>query len=638
MSEAGEAPGVAEGPDRTKDSRRALAPAALLALGVVYGDLGTSPLYTMQTILQATGAHFTSATALGVLSLLFWTLILTVSVKYCLFVMRADNHGEGGILTLMSLLGIREWKPGCYIGAAMGLLGAALIYGDGVITPSISVLSAVEGMKIAAPALQPFVLPIALVILLALFAVQRFGTARIGGAFGPIMLVWFATIAVLGLTAIVRHPGVAAAVNPLLGLGFLMHSGPSALLILGGVFLCATGGEALYADMGHVGRFPIRVAWYVVVLPALLLSYAGQTALLMDHGIPAGANPFFQLAPGWGIYPMVVLATLATIIASQAIITGSFSMTRQAIQLGWLPLFQIRQTSDESYGQIYVPAVNWLMAAATIAITLAFRSSDRLAGAYGTAVSTTMLLTTLLLFQVMRKTWRWPLAWVVPITAVLLVVDVSFFSANLLKLLEGGYIPLCLGLAIFVVMVTWRTGVQVIRRRVNAGAESMSQFHHELEAGDVPRTPGVAVFLTRISDRVPPLIVEYVKTMGSLQETVIALSIHFEEKPRLDENERGDFHRMADGFWRVNLRYGFQEKPDLTASLAALDGFGDKVDLSHAIFFGARDFVARDRSAPVMSNWRTQLFAFLFRNGERITDRFNLPPGRTLEIARQIEI
>ena len=638
MSQTGEAPGVAEGPNRTQDAKRALAPAALLALGVVYGDLGTSPLYTMQTVIAATGAHLTADSALGVLSLLFWTLILTISIKYCVFVMRADNHGEGGILALMSLVGIRDWKPGCYVGAAMGLLGAALIYGDGVITPSISVLSAVEGVKAATPALEPYVLPIAIAILFALFVVQRFGTARIGGAFGPVMLVWFVTIGALGLAAVLRHPSVLVAVDPWLGVRFLIHSGPSALLILGGVFLCATGGEALYADMGHVGRFPIRFAWYAGVLPALLLSYAAQTGLLLDHGLKAGANPFFQLAPAWAVYPLVVLATLATIIASQAIITGSFSMTRQAIQLGWLPLFDINQTSDKSYGQIYVPAVNWAMAATTIAITLGFRSWDRLAGAYGTAVSTTMLLTTLLLYRAMRGVWRWPMGVVAAITGVLLVVDVSFFSANLLKLADGGYIPLGLGFAIFVVMVTWRSGIQVIRRKINAGSQTLEQFIAKLRAGSIPRTPGVAVFLTRVSDRVPLLIVDYVRTMGALHETVVALSIHFEEQPRIADEERGDFQALAEGFWRVNLKYGFMENPDLSAGLKGLERFGDKVDLSEAIFFGTRDFIARDKRQPVMSAWRTQLFAFLFRNGERITDRFNLPPGRTIEIARQIEI
>ena len=591
----------------------------------------------MQTIVQATGSHVSPQAALGILSLLFWTLIITISVKYCVFVMRADNHGEGGILALMSLVGANDWRPGTYVGAAMGLLGAALIYGDGVITPAISVLSALEGVNVATPVLKPFILPVAIAILLALFAVQRFGTAKIGSAFGPVMMVWFIVIALLGVGGILRHPAVLAAVNPWAAVDFLVHSGPAAFLILGGVFLCATGGEALYADMGHIGRFPIRLAWYGIVLPALLLSYAGQTAILMDYGSATG-NPFFKLAPDWAIYPLVGLATVATIIASQAIITGSFSMTRQAIQLGWLPLFNIRQTSDKAYGQIYVPAVNWMMAAVTIAIALAFRSSDRLAGAYGTAVSTTMLLTTLLLYRAMSKIWRWPAPVVWLTTGLFLIVDVSFFSANLLKLFDGGYVPLSIGLAVFTVMLTWRVGVQHIRKQVNSGAEPVDQFLRELRDNSIPRTPGVAVFLTRTTEKVPPFIVDYVRNMGSLHQQVIALSLHFDETPRVEAAERGDYEHVLDGFWRVNLRYGFVEMPDLKAGLRELKGFSDDVDLSQATFFGTRDFVARHSSHPAMGGWRTGLFAFLFRNGARITDRFNLPPERTLEIARQIEI
>jgi KUP system potassium uptake protein len=354
--------------------------AALTTLGVVFGDLGTSPLYTMQTILASLSGKASPEAALGVLSLIFWTLIVTISVKYALFVMRANNDGEGGILALMSMTGFNDWKKGAFVGASMGLLGAALIYGDGVITPSISVLSALEGVNVATASLKPFILPLAVLILLGLFAAQRFGTATIGKAFGPVMLAWFVVIGALGLIGIVHHPVVLKAINPLYGARLLSASEPAVLLVLGGVFLCATGGEALYADMGHFGPMPIRLAWYVVVLPALLLSYAGQTGLILD-GVAKGANPFFVLAPHWAIIPLVVLATAATIIASQAIITGTFSMTRQAIQLGWLPGMKIFQTSDKVYGQIYVPAVNTMMAVGTILITLAFRTSDKLAGA-----------------------------------------------------------------------------------------------------------------------------------------------------------------------------------------------------------------------------------------------------------------
>ena len=611
--------------------------AALTALGIVFGDLGTSPLYTFQTILQATGSHVDRAMGLGVLSLVFWTLLITISVKYCIFVMRADNHGEGGILALMSLVGANSWTKGAYLGASMGLLGAALLYGDGVITPAISVLSAVEGVNVATSAFKPYVLPITVAILIALFSAQRFGTAKIGQAFGPIMLVWFIVIGLLGLVQVIAHPDVLDAVSPLYGLIFLARHGTSALLVLGAVFLCATGGEALYADMGNIGRLPIRLAWYTVVLPALLLSYAGQTAAVLAKGDAGGANPFFMIVPRWGLYPLVGLATLATIIASQAIITGVFSMTRQAMQLGWLPLFNVRQTSKKSYGQIYLPVVNWMMAVVTVAITLAFRSSDHLAGAYGTAVSTTMMLTTLLLYRAMSKTWRWPAAAVWVVTAVFLVVDVSFFSANLLKLLDGGWVPLTLGAVVFLVMVTWRQGVQSVRQILVDRQEPIDTFLTRLETEEVKRPPGVAAFLTRFDDRTPPLMSEYVRLTGSLHQTVIALSLNLEEIPRVPAEERADFSKLGPDFWRVNLRYGFMENPDLSTGLCELTGFGDEVDLSDALFFGTRDYVTRDKH-PVMGRFRTSLFAFLFRNGERITDRFNLPTDRTVEIAREIKI
>src|SRR5271167_2115991 len=425
--------------------------AAFGALGVVFGDLGTSPLYTLQTVVQAAGGHFTPQSALGVLSLVFWTLIITVSIKYCLFVMRADNRGEGGILALMSLIGANGFTPGFRVLTGMGLLGAALIYGDGVITPAISVLSALEGVNVVTDSFKPYVMPMAVAILLGLFAAQRFGTEKIGRAFGPVMGLWFLVLAALGIASISHHPGVIAAIDPRHAVRFMADSGRMGFLVLGGVFLCITGGEALYADMGHFGKAPIRGSWYFVVLPALLLSYAGQTAFLLDKGTVTG-NPFFQIAPSWSIYPLVALATLATIIASQAIITGSYSMTRQAMQLGWLPGVAIRQTSDRIYGQIYVPAVNWLLMLATVATTIAFGSSDRLAGAYGTAVATTMLLTTILLYKAMHEVWRWPAAVAMLVAGIFLVVDTSFFLANLLKIAQGGWLPLTFAAVLFIIM------------------------------------------------------------------------------------------------------------------------------------------------------------------------------------------
>ncbi len=610
--------------------------AAVTALGVVYGDLGTSPLYTVQTVLGALGSLTPAHAALGVLSLIFWTLLITISVKYCLLVMRADNHGEGGILALMSLVGMNDWRRGTFIGATMGLLGAALIYGDGIITPAISVLSALEGVNVATVALKPFVLPLAVVILLGLFAVQRFGTAAIGRAFGPVMLVWFAVIGVMGLAGIIQHPAVLAAVNPLYGVRLLAASGPGALLLLGGIFLCATGGEALYADMGHIGRLPIRLAWYALVLPSVLLSYAGQAALMLDGHVAISSNPFWLLAPGWALIPLVVLATLATIIASQAIITGAFSMTRQAMQLGWLPPFDIRQTSDRMYGQIYVPAVNVMMAVGTLAVTLGFGSSERLAGAFGTAVSTTMVLTTFLLFRAMHRVWRWPFPVVLGLAGLFLVVDIGFFVANLAKVVDGGWVPLTLGATIYIIMVTWRTGLWKLRAKLTAMAETPERFYSELRDNRVARVPGTAVFLTRAADQIPAYITEYVRNTGSLHETVLALNVRFEEQPRIEER-RCTVEPMQNGLTRVTLRYGFIEQPDLTAALKEVEGLPDTVELDRAVFFGTRDHVVAGRHS-ILTRWRYGLFALLFRNAVRVTDRFNLPPERTVEIARQVRL
>lgn len=435
------------------------ASASLAALGIVYGDLGTSPLYTTPAIIEGVGGQFSPDIGLGILSLIFWALIITISVKYCLFVMRADNNGEGGILALMSLVAGRGYGR-VPILVMMGLFGAALIYGDGIITPAISVLSAIEGVNVASSVLKPYVMPLSVVILVALFAVQNRGTARIGGVFGPVMLTWFVIIGALGIGGIIHHPSVIKAVDPVHGVVFLARHGWQGFAILGGVFLAMTGGEALYADMGHVGRNPIRLTWYGLVLPALLLNYAGQIALLIAE--PGQGSPFFRLAPDWAVYPLVVLATFATIIASQAIITGAFSLTRQAMQLGWFPGFQIRQTSDTEYGQIYVPVINWLMMVLTVTLTVAFGSSERLAGAYGTAVSLTMMLTTTLLYNLMRQRWKWPVLAAGAVSGVFLFVDFVFFAANLMKIADGGWVPLTFGAIVFVTMTTWHAGISAV--------------------------------------------------------------------------------------------------------------------------------------------------------------------------------
>ncbi len=609
----------------------------LAALGIVFGDLGTSPLYTLQTIVQAMGGKFTHGEALGILSLVIWTLIIIISIKYCLFVMRADNRGEGGILALMSLIGANGFKPGFKILTAMGLLGAALIYGDGVITPAISVLSALEGVNVASDSFKPYVMPMAVLVLVVLFTTQRFGTEKIGRAFGPIMLLWFLVIAVLGVSAIVRHPEVLAALDPTHGVRFMMHAGGHGLLVLGGVFLCITGGEALYADMGHFGRGPIRLSWYTIALPALLLSYAGQTAFVMDKGSVSG-NPFFLIAPAWAIYPLVALAAVATVIASQAIITGSFSMTRQAMQLGWLPGVTIRQTSDQVYGQIYVPSVNWLLMAATLGTTIGFGSSDRLAGAYGTAVATTMMLTTGLLYKAMRDVWKWPAAAAVPVIAVFGVVDLSFFCANLLKIADGGWLPLTFAGVLFVVMVTWRTGIEAIHAALLQTPETVQRFLSQLSAHEIPRIDGTTVFLTRSNQRVSRLIVDHAHYTGVLPKRTIALSIRFESTPRIVGPKCSVVEKIGEGVWLIAARFGFFEIPDLRAALNNAQGLEAPVDFDQALFVAARDLVVPKPQGRSMSRWRIALFAFLYRNSAKIVDRFNLPPHRVVEIGRQIEI
>jgi KUP system potassium uptake protein len=472
---------AAEPADSTQGTRHGgLAAMALGALGVVYGDIGTSPLYTFKTALDWAGGSATPEVALGMLSLIVWTLIITTSIKYVAIIMRADNDGEGGILALMSLLGI---KHGERVGViSIGILGAALLYGDGAITPAISVLSALEGIKGPVPEFAPYVLPLSVIVLIAVFALQPQGSARIGKLFGPVMTVWFVTIGVLGLSGILRHPGVLAAFDPRYGLAYLFSHGMTGFLVLGGVFLCATGAEALYADMGHFGPRPIRFAWYGLVLPTLFLNYAGQTAVVVDGAVEAGANPFFLLCPPFLQVPLVALATAATIIASQAIISGTFSMTRQAIQLGLCPRLHITQTSSEGYGQIYVGFVNWVLMALTLGLTLAFRSSDNLAAAFGIAVSLTMFLTTILIYLTMREVWRWSLPLAIGVAGVFAVVDLAFVAANLMKVVEGGWVPLVVAALLFFAMSTWRQGRAALARKLERDTLPLAEL-----GGDIAR-------------------------------------------------------------------------------------------------------------------------------------------------------
>src|SRR5882724_3038663 len=623
------------GKTQNRFAQPATASAGLLALGIVYGDLGTSPLYTLQTIVHIMGDQFTPEAALGSLSLIFWALVITISIKYCFFVMRADNQGEGGILALMTMTGARWAGRGRWL-IFMGLFGAALIYGDGIITPAISVLSAVEGLNVATSIFKPYTMPIALVILVGLFAIQHRGTGVVGRAFGPVMLVWFATIGILGIIGILHHPHVLAAINPNHGAQLLMRDGFLGFTVLGGVFLALTGGEARYADMGHIGRNPIRVTWYCVVLPALVLNYAGQIGNFLEAP-NLEANPFFKLAPNWTIYPLVALATLATVIASQAIITGSFSMTRQAMQLGWFPGVRIRQTSAEEYGQIYVPFVNWGMMALTVALAAGFGSSDRLAGAYGTAVSTTMVLTTALLYHVMRNRWQWTLCQAATITSVFLAIDLAFFSANLLKILDGGWIPLTFGALVFTIMTTWHYGVEAMHRRNAAVSQQPAEFFARLRSDNVARVRGTAVFLTRLGEAIPPIIVNYVKRVGSLQRTVICLTVSFEDVPRIRSKDRVRIEQLDDGFWHVAVHFGFVEVPDLPAVLALAKEDGVPV-LDEASYYIERgDFGSRKHRNP-LSRWRIAIFSFMSRNSAHAIDRFKIPASALIEIGRRIEL
>jgi KUP system potassium uptake protein len=621
-------------PGDSAERRRGALAASLTALGVVYGDLGTSPLYTYQTIVGVVGGHPSARDAIGLLSLVVWALLITVSLKYCVLVMRADNHGEGGILALMSLV-TRGTGRGAAALVVLGLFGAALIYGDGVITPAISVLSALEGINVATTALKPYVLPAAIVILFGLFAVQAKGTAVIGRVFGPVMLIWFVTIGVLGFFGVLRHPGVVAALDPGRGIAFLVRHGWRSFIVLGGVFLAITGGEALYADMGHVGRAPIRWSWYCIVLPALLLCYAGQTAVLLDSPDASG-NPFFLLAPRWAVIPLVVLATFATIIASQAIITGAFSLTRQAIQLGWLPGLRIRQTSPDEHGQIYVPFVNWAMMCGTLALTAGFGSSDRLAGAYGMAVSTTMVLTTALLFNAMRDIWRWATPVALAISAAFLAVDIGFFAANLLKIVDGGWIPLLMGLAIFALMRVWHRGVRAIRRSLARQAHSAASFLADLDSGHVPRVPGTAVFLSRSDTAIPQLMIRHVEQMKALPMAVLSLTIRFANTPRVPAGERVTIEQVGNGIWHATAQFGFIEVPNLVTALAEARALGCSVDLQDAIYFSARDSVVRSPTRPRMPGWERSLFSLMYRNAVRAPDSFAVPAGSFIEIGRQL--
>ncbi len=618
--------------DNERYAPRDVGALALGALGVVYGDIGTSPLYTMKTALEW-GGGATPEVAIGMLSLIVWTLLITTSIKYVAVVMRADNDGEGGILALMSLLGIKRGnRPGVI---AIGVLGAALLYGDGAITPAISVLSALEGLKLPVPSITPYVVPLSVVILVGLFALQPQGTARIGKMFGPIMTVWFITIGVLGLGGVVSHPGVLAALDPRYGLAYLFTHGFTGFLVLGAVFLCATGAEALYADMGHFGLRPIRFAWYGLVLPMLLLNYAGHAAAVVEGAVATDANPFFVLCPAPFQVPLVVLATLATIIASQAIISGAFSMTRQAIQLGLCPRLHITQTSAEGYGQIYVGFVNWVLMALTLGLTLAFRSSENLAAAFGVAVSLTMLLTSMLMFLTMREIWNWSLPVSLAIAGLFIAVDLSFVMANLMKVFEGGFVPLVIAALIFYLIWTWRRGREAMLQKLERDTLPLADFIRQI--GDKSRVPGTAVYLTSRTDVVPVPLLHNLKHNKVIHQRVVLLHVVTENVPRIAADQRIQVTHLMGNFHSVVVHYGFMEQPDIPQVLDACGSQQLHFDLMETSFFVGRLTIV-PASASRLGRLRTKLFEAMHRNALAATEFFRIPPNRVIELGGQIEI
>jgi KUP system potassium uptake protein len=608
---------------------------SLAALGIVFGDIGTSPLYTFKTILSMTGSLPDASVVLGVLSLVLWTLFIITTVKYVSFAMRIDNDGEGGILALMALLGVKkQHRPGI---VAVGLFGASLIYGDGAITPAISVLSALEGLNLATPAFEPYIVPGAVFILLALFAIQPQGTGRIGKAFGPVMFVWFAVMALMGVFGIVQHPTVFAALDPRHGLSYLFSNGISGFLVLGGVFLCVTGAEALYADMGHFGKGPIRLSWFAIVFPSLILNYAGQAAVVLE-GTPTDGNIFYRLCPQSLLIPLIVLATVATIIASQSIITGAFSMTRQAIQLGWLPRLQIKQTSSEGYGQIYVGVVNFLLMIVTIGLTIAFGKSDNLAAAYGIAVSLTMLMTSALLFIAMREIWGWNLIAAGSVAAFFLLVDSAFFMANLTKVAEGGYVPLLLAITVYSLMWIWHRGASAVMERVHESLIPIPDFMTKIRSDNIPRVPGTAVFLTRTTQDTPPVMVWHVKHTRALHEQLLVLRIEILSVPWLASQGRIIVREIVPNFWRVEARYGFMERPDVPELLLASVSNGCTVNLSDVTYYIGRDTVLRREDGKGLPGWQEAVFAMMERNAAHVSDFFKLPGDQVVEIGRLISI
>jgi KUP system potassium uptake protein len=618
---------------------RYLAILSLTALGIVYGDIGTSPLYALRECFH--GPHAIAATPdniFGVLSLIFWALLIIISVKYCVFVLRADNRGEGGILALTALatpikiVSRRErWAL-----VVLGIFGAALLYGDGIITPAISVLGAIEGLNVATPLFAPYVVPVTIVILIALFLIQSRGTAKVGQLFGPVMLLWFVVIAALGVMQIVRHPSVVGALNPAHAVEFFLREGWHGFLVLGTVFLVVTGGEALYADMGHFGKRPIRIAWFALVLPALLLNYLGQGALLLENP-SAAANPFYRLAPAWALYPLIVLASGAAIIASQALISGAFSLTMQAIQLGFMPRLKIEHTSSTERGQIYIPALNWAMMLGCIVIVIGFGSSSNLAAAYGVAVTSTMVITTILLCVVERDKWGWSLLPAFGLSGFFLIIDLAFFGANIIKIPAGGWFPLVVGTAIFLLMTTWKKGRRILAERLLARAHPIEDFLRDIAAHPPVRVPGTAVFMNGTATGTPPALMHNVEHNKVLHERVVLLTVKTRQVPHIEPEARVGVESLGHEFYRIIINYGFMEDPDIPSVLADMEPPAPVFEGMETTYFLGRETVIASKN-PGMMLWREKLFALMSRNASSATAYFCLPPNRVVEMGSQVEI
>ncbi len=624
-------------PQTPAPGRSAQAALALAALGVVYGDIGTSPLYTMREVFA--GNHpipLTPDNVLGILSLILWSLIIVVSVKYVAFILRADNRGEGGIMALIALaLHDAQGDPRRErVILLIGILGAGMFYGDGMVTPAISVLSAVEGLDLAAPVLHPFILPITLGVLFLLFFFQRRGTGAVGKLFGPVMLLWFSTLAVLGSLSLAAHPGVLRAANPAWAIGFLIDNRAVAIVAMGAVVLAVTGAEALYADMGHFGRSPIRLAWFGFVLPALLLNYFGQGALLLAEP-DAIENPFYHLAPDWLLYPLIGLSTLATVIASQAVISGAFSVTRQAMQLGFVPRFEVQHTSEREQGQIYLPAINWGLFAAVVVLVLGFKSTNNLAAAYGIAVTGDMVITSLLATFVAARVWGWGWPRAMALFACFLVIEVVFLFANILKIPDGGWFPLAAGAVVFVLMTTWKRGRQLLADRLSGEGIALAPFIDALTVSPPVRVPGTAVFMNADPDGVPHALMHNLMHNKVLHERVVIVSVHMFDVPYVPEIDRVEVRRLKGDFYSVIVQYGFKDEPDIPRALALCAAQGLTVEMMETSFFLGRETLI-PRLGSEMALWREKLFVAMFRNAGSATSFFRIPSNRVVELGTQV--